>query len=248
MHFSFNLLFALRVALFVSLNLPETIGYSTFKSEQQPKDDKEIKEANKQVECGVSSGNKIRLNEDGLEITSYPWFVLLEYQSIAAYNQIRCAGVIVDDLHILTSAYCAKRSPISIRYGELVPNCTQSDTVLYLCLNPSEHAFISETRTHPSAFLRSYERHSALALLRLAKRLEFNDFVRPICLNTDENGFDSSKHFFYPQWNLQVNQLPSETFIKRSLVEEFNTCNDIFESKLTTLKDKLVCVNDHLSM
>lgn len=213
-------------------------------SEQIPEIDVKIKEANKLFECGISSGNKVQLNVDGLEITAYPWLVLLEYQSMSSHNQIRCAGVIVDDRYILTSANCAKQSPISIRFGEMVSNCTRNDNTLYLCAHLAEYALISETRTHSSAF-QFNERNiqDSLALLRLSNRLEFNEFVRPICLNKNETGFERSDKFFYPQWDLKLNKLPSESFIKSSPVKDITACNEAHGSSFFSLQDKLICVS-----
>lgn len=67
--------------------------------------------------------------------------------------------------------------------------------------------------------------------------------MRPICLATRENGFDSLQQFFYPQWNLQLNQLSSESFIKRTSVVDIDVCNEAYGSNLSPYKKNLICVN-----
>lgn len=126
----------------------------------------------------------------------------------------------------------------------MVSNCTRNDNTLYLCAHLAEYALISETRTHSSAF-QFNERNiqDSLALLRLSNRLEFNEFVRPICLNKNETGFERSDKFFYPQWDLKLNKLPSESFIKSSPVKDITACNEAHGSKFFSLQDKLICVS-----
>lgn len=230
-----------------SWKILETTGYSqrpnlTPESENETK----IKQANNQFECGVSSGYTTVLL-DTLQVTTYPWFALLEYKFIGSFRQIRCAGVIIDDRHVLTSASCAPNDLVSVRYGQWSPNCTKDD-LIYLCANPTESAGVSDVHFHPRFVQQAglYKKDN-VAVIRLAKRLEFNEYVRPICLNHVENGFDiSTKQFFYPQWNLKVDQLsssPPESFVKRSTVENIDTCNDAHGNALTSFKDSVVCVS-----
>jgi hypothetical protein len=55
------------------------------------------------------------------------------------------------------------------------------------CAPPVIDNNVVEQIIHPEYDVGSNDQHNDIALLRLAKALNFNDFVRPICLPLDKN-------------------------------------------------------------
>lgn len=120
-----------------------------------------------------------------------------------------------------------RKSPVAVHFGEWNPSCT-GESHLHSCSNLKSSASVSSISVHEG-----YSASSGgdnIALLRLETNIQFDEHVKPICVAKNE--FENVKQLFYPQWNLKVKDLTSDTLIKRNDVLE----NNSEESKLLIVK------------
>lgn len=130
--------------------------------------------------CGLSNATSTRIvgGEEAPQ-GAWPWITLLGYKD-ASTNQIDylCGGALITSQHVLTAAHCVhnKNDLYSVRVGE---HDIQNDQ------DGSRHqdvviaSKISHEGFNPVSF------QNDIAILRLAKRVDFTAEVQPICLPTD---------------------------------------------------------------
>lgn len=75
----------------------------------------------------------------------------------------------------------------SVRIGEWniesEIDCSPDDPAF--CAPPTKDIKIAEVIVHPDFQIGSKDKHNDIALLRLDTKVEFNDFVKPLCLPLD---------------------------------------------------------------
>ena len=95
-----------------------------------------------------------------------------------------------------SAAHCAKKIPknwelVGVRIGEWnissEIDCSKKDSKY--CAPPVVDVHVIQTIVHPSYKKQSISQHFDIALLQLATKIEFNDFVQPACLPLDPSYF-----------------------------------------------------------
>uniref|UniRef100_B3P3T2 GG16934 n=1 Tax=Drosophila erecta TaxID=7220 RepID=B3P3T2_DROER len=125
--------------------------------------------------CGMwtQSAYQIRIiGGSDADITSFPWMAYLHDD-----NRYFCAGTLINHQFVLTAAHCIGAVPkITVRLGgsEITPSAT-----LRCQSQPEDYPvsfIISHKHYNPSIMLND------IALLKLARSVNFEDHIRPICI------------------------------------------------------------------
>ncbi|XP_016946455.1 melanization protease 1-like isoform X2 [Drosophila biarmipes] len=131
--------------------------------------------------CGVSiSGSRrwrTRVIDGGTaDMFGNPWMVLIE-------NSISCGGSLITNRFVLTAAHCIRNSPTVVFLGEF-DRSTSPDCSRRGCLPRAIGIPVDAQIAHPR-----YVHHSRddVALFRLARQVQYTDYIRPICLLTNYN-------------------------------------------------------------
>ncbi|XP_049287243.1 CLIP domain-containing serine protease 14D-like [Anopheles funestus] len=140
------------------------------------------------TECGVDAYRGPNRG-DRASLFHFPWNVLIQHRTKDGENRFHCGGSLISDRYVLTAARCIMGikktwTITSVRVGEwnlqTDPDCTDGDAE---CTSPVQDIAI-EKITVPSNYTGtgSPAVKQDIALLRLARKVEFNDSVAPICL------------------------------------------------------------------
>uniref|UniRef100_A0A182R026 CLIP domain-containing serine protease n=1 Tax=Anopheles farauti TaxID=69004 RepID=A0A182R026_9DIPT len=136
-------------------------------------------------ECGSTLEDRIF----GGEVTSiyaYPWLARIRYFKGNNRYGFHCGGVLIHNQYVLTAAHCIEGVPSSwivyqVRLGEFdtttAIDCQNDD-----CADPVRDVLIEDQIVHPDYYKENGADYNDIALLQLAEKVEFTEFVRPICL------------------------------------------------------------------
>ena len=144
--------------------------------------------------------NRIVGGEDTY-IGEFPWHALLVYHIYDEYFQnyrvgYHCGGSLITSMHVLTAAHCtsphilpATWNLTKVRLGEtdltLETDCEWSFKNPYCSYKPVD---IDIERIIPHELYTAQQGSSNdIAILKLKENVQFNAFVRPICLPVDKN-------------------------------------------------------------
>ncbi|XP_077283142.1 ovochymase-like [Arctopsyche grandis] len=141
--------------------------------------------------CGIHEyGNKI-FNGEVADIDEFPWMALLFYREKIQYNKFGCGGVLINDRYVMTAAHCVtgvvnKFGGLEkVRLGEYNV-LTEEDCVIdgefEDCSDPSVDIEPEEIIVNPYYDPESIHQHNDIALIRLKEKVNFTDFIRPVCL------------------------------------------------------------------
>ncbi|CAH2257133.1 CLIP domain-containing serine protease 2-like [Pararge aegeria] len=140
--------------------------------------------------CGVMNNDRI-YGGNLTEIDEHPWMALIKYQKLDGTG-FYCGGVLISSRYVLTAAHCVKGADLpeswsvsEVRLGEWDTSssidCQRPDD----CSPPPLDVPIEEVIAHEGYVPTDEHQQNDIALLRLAYDVQFNDFVKPICLPTD---------------------------------------------------------------
>ncbi|XP_013184392.2 CLIP domain-containing serine protease HP8 isoform X2 [Amyelois transitella] len=139
--------------------------------------------------CGIQNDDRI-VGGTRADIDEHPWMALLRYDKPKGWG-FYCGGVLISSRYVMTAAHCVKGEDLpqnwrlsQVRLGEW--NTSSSvDCVGDDCSGPVQDIPIERIIAHDGYVPSDTNQHNDIALLRLARNVQFNDFVKPICLPTD---------------------------------------------------------------
>lgn len=99
---------------------------------------------------------------------TWPWVAAIAYYSNHGL-QFNCSGTLISDIHILTSAQCVTPDMRFVKLGALNINSNEG-------INASIEKGSVHTLYNPQTL------QNDIGIIKLTKKLEFTDSVRPICL------------------------------------------------------------------
>lgn len=150
--------------------------------------------------CGVEAtvSNRITGGEEA-GLLQHPWSVLLINEKRRGRPALFCGGALINTKYVLTAAHCIyeerenELNRISVRLGEhrISQSTDCSATINNTCNQPVDIMVVQKIlhhNYHPQSL------HNDIGLLKLARAVEYNSFVRPICLPHMTN-----LHFFDAQ-------------------------------------------------
>lgn len=112
----------------------------------------------------------------------FPHMVVIGFGDESNANNLgwHCGGTLISENYILTAAHCVnhreKGDAQRVRLGTIYLNLTNSHL---------QDIEIVERLIHPNYTSKS--KYNDIALLKLKHDVDFNAYVRPACLNTNEN-------------------------------------------------------------
>ncbi|XP_047036615.1 CLIP domain-containing serine protease B9-like [Helicoverpa zea] len=143
---------------------------------------------NEQEKCGVEASTNL--------VHHNPWLVYIEYWRGDTDTEIRCAGTLIDNRHVVTAAHCVrtlKFSRLVARLGEY-DLYSKEDCVRGVCADPIVRIDVADIIVHPGYSNKEHD----IAILRLAEDAPYTDFIRPICLPSGD--LEQDTQFFAAGW------------------------------------------------
>ncbi|KAH8292461.1 hypothetical protein KR054_010580 [Drosophila jambulina] len=129
------------------------------------------------------------------EPSEMPWVGLLTEDKGDRYEKAGCSVVIINELHVLTTASCVKRfktrsgnTKAVVLLGIWDVNATPGDELecnsLGFCTPPPVPRSVDRITVHPNSDKDTGDYN--LAVLRLSEPIKWNNWIRPICMQGGE--------------------------------------------------------------
>lgn len=112
----------------------------------------------------------------------FPWVVAIyRFFNDDEESFYKCSGTIIDKGTVLTSVNCL------LEDGNLLnPSDVQVYVAPYLLSKVPKSRIFQVEKFHPHESFNFYLENN-IAIMKLSKDIQFNDFIKPICLPTSEN-------------------------------------------------------------
>lgn len=144
--------------------------------------------------CGTSVNDRI-VNGNETVVFQFPWVALLMYRNIEEDGELigNCGGSLISDRYVVTAAHClAKTDHLKlevVRLGEHrlstardCNNYTSGGVVELDCAEPVEDVAIEDVIVHEQYRPRRKFSGNDIGMIRLARKVTFQDHIQPICL------------------------------------------------------------------
>lgn len=140
-------------------------------------------------DCGTDLHSDAIYRGHNTTLGEFPWLALLEYQTYTTNRtEFRCAGTLISNRHVLTSANCVSRLPlewklIHVRLGEHQLDTDPDCENLYNfqeCADPMVNVPVESIIVHPQ--YNPNDQTNNIAIIRLNKSVSYTEWILPICL------------------------------------------------------------------
>lgn len=204
--------------------------------------------------CGIQTSDRI-VGGVNTKIDEFPWLALLKYAKPNNVFGFHCGGVLINDRYVLTASHCVNGRDIpttwelaEVRLGEWDTSTAQDCEGLGVdadCSPDPIDVVIERKIPHPQYDPESLEQYNDIALLRLQQRIDYSDFIKPICLprTHDLQQKDTTRQ------KLQVAGWGRTATARFSAVKqkvgvdgvELARCNDVYKQERVQLLDGQLC-------
>uniref|UniRef100_A0A182YKD4 CLIP domain-containing serine protease n=1 Tax=Anopheles stephensi TaxID=30069 RepID=A0A182YKD4_ANOST len=141
------------------------------------------------ADCGIQYSDRI-IGGERAQIDEYPWIALIQHRRKNGDLKFHCGGTLINQRYVVTAAHCINSVKTSwtltnVRLGEWDLESTTDCSTSYgeqLCADPVQDIPIEKAIVHPSYTVTRMLVKNDIALLRLMRLAQFNDYVQPICL------------------------------------------------------------------
>ncbi|XP_023950482.2 phenoloxidase-activating enzyme [Bicyclus anynana] len=193
--------------------------------------------------CGLDQADDHREISGNAALNQFPWLALIEHNA----GRITCTGVLISSQYVLTAAQCLYHAPKNVRLGEFNkthsgPDCLNVDGKK-VCNNGAITIPIRSVTAH-SEFTRPNFHGHDIAIIKLAERVPFNEFIRPICLPTSDITVSPPKglRLINAGWGSGPSSTQEDDVVKHYVELPYvplKTCQGIYETKLNKLSSKI---------
>uniref|UniRef100_A0A182Q4Q2 CLIP domain-containing serine protease n=1 Tax=Anopheles farauti TaxID=69004 RepID=A0A182Q4Q2_9DIPT len=201
--------------------------------------------------CGAQNlADRILFGEE-TERGEHPWAALLFYNVGRNRTLPKCGGALVTERYVITAAHCTVDKPnwklLYARFNEFNASSTENCTVLEDNTESCRVDYgIESIIPHPEYDKNNISRPNDICILRLATDVEFNDYVRPICLPLEYDVQQLpivDEIFTVTGWGETEHKRPSDIQLHVDLPGlENEACNSVYAVANVTLTDRQLCI------
>ncbi|KAK3909569.1 Melanization protease 1 [Frankliniella fusca] len=202
--------------------------------------------------CGPSSSDRI-INGNKTNVFDFPWMARLGYTNRNGNVAYRCGGSLINSRYVLTAAHCVEggkstETLTTVRLGEN-DVATEIDCSIIsgteVCAPPVVDVDVEEVVSHPDFSLQGTNRlQNDVALVRLARRVQFTEAVKPICLPVGKEQFKDldRKKVTVAGWGVTEYGQSSPSLLQVNVpVVPGQQCVDVYKSEVRISPNKQLC-------
>jgi secreted trypsin-like serine protease len=198
--------------------------------------------------CGLSSSDRI-FGGEATAIDEFPWMALIEFTFDSGQKIFGCGGSLINERYVITAAHCISYSnPIltSVRLGEwnkaTTIDCNEADD----CADPPVNIPIEKMIVHKYYSESDANQNHDIALLRLAKPVNYTYFIKPVCLPTTDY-LKAQTNYSYINytvsgWGRTETKYLSDVKLKVNVMGTTKAlCNRVYSRINLTISDHQIC-------
>lgn len=204
--------------------------------------------------CGLDLGRKI-LSGTETDLDEFPWMALLLYELPNGRQEFGCGGVLISDRYVLTAAHClkgkslSKRNLKSVRLGEFNKDsdvdCSFNGFNTICLKTPPINVNIEDKLTHWKYNPEDDNQKHDIALLRLERKVKYNDYIQPICLpllQEERKKTYSGMNLTVAGWGQTENKATSSVKLKLLVpVIPQSDCKALYTEASKEISEKQMC-------
>ncbi|CAH2076786.1 unnamed protein product, partial [Iphiclides podalirius] len=199
-------------------------------------------------QCGKDSNGDRIYGGQFTDLGEFPWMALLGYLTKENKMSYQCGGVLINKRYVLTAAHCtvgeienAVGKLQSARLGEYDIQ-TDVDCIDGECADPHQEIAVMAAYPHPGFVDGKVNREDDIALVRLAQRVKYTDFVQPICLVDTSLRLDAGTDVFVAGWGKTLLGTRSPVKLKLGMpIFNKSDCLKKYNKVGAMLTDKQIC-------
>jgi len=140
--------------------------------------------------CGLQHTDDRFYTSNDTALDEFPWLVHISLSGVGDDDDDvdRCTGVLISNRYVLTGGFCGSEV-FAVKLGQYATNtsfiCIEEDPNIPECSDPTIKVRIQERIQFPAPRY-EFSGQYTVWLLRLTKKVQWSDFIRPICLPLDE--------------------------------------------------------------
>ncbi|KAH8304946.1 hypothetical protein KR018_011657, partial [Drosophila ironensis] len=200
--------------------------------------------------CGPHSFMDKVYNGNDTALDDFTWMALLEYVDRRGHRDLSCGGSLINNRYILTAGHCVIGPVLqevgrlaTVRLGEYDtsknPDCIDSN-----CNQPIQEFGIEETIVHPEYDPSNSDRLHDIALLRLDRPVQLNEYIQPVCLPlvSTRQAINTGELLVVSGWGRTTTARKST--IKQRLdlpVNDHEACRRKFATRNINLRETQLC-------
>ncbi|KAF5289870.1 hypothetical protein FQR65_LT02004 [Abscondita terminalis] len=196
-------------------------------------------------QCGRILSQRI-VGGERAALDEFQWMALLQYQKRKSTGRgFHCGGALISDRYVLTAAHCILNIPkgwklVSVRLGEHNLE-TEQDCQEY-CADPPINVPVQELIPHEKYDVNSIHRYHDIALLRLQRKIDYTDYIFPVCLPLNLNIDYTGLNMTVAGWGRTENRSQSAFKLKLDVpVKPQSECINTYQKAKVNLRDGQIC-------
>lgn len=193
--------------------------------------------------CGRILSQRI-VGGERAALDEFQWMALLQYQKPSGRG-FHCGGALISDRYVLTAAHCLKNIPkgwrlVSVRLGE--HNLETEEDCQEYCADPPVNVPVQELIPHEKYDANNINRYHDIALIRLQRKVDFTDYVFPVCLPLSLNIDYAGLNMTVAGWGRTENRSQSAYKMKLDVpVKQQSECLSTYKKAKVELRDGQIC-------